>query len=252
MAELYKVLGQSAPSATTNTTLYTVPADTYAVCSSIVVCNRAGSPGTFRVAVRPAGAAISNEHYIYYDAAIAANDTGVFNLGLSLEATDVITVYASSADMSFHVYGVELDNTTVGVGASEVDKMSVDFQASATAFVWTNMPAALTEFGGVTFRKILDLTQYDDVRLVVCRGPSAAAAGAELRAQYSTDSGGSWAYFDGADSPKLDINYTSSVRASSWTTMSAGAKTSVQVRIAGINGNAAADPNFYQIMLEFR
>ena len=60
MATTYKVLGQSAPSATTLTTLYTVPSATTAVISSIVIANRDASSATYRIAVRPDGAAIAN------------------------------------------------------------------------------------------------------------------------------------------------------------------------------------------------
>jgi hypothetical protein len=60
----YKVLGQSAPSATTATTLYTVPSVTEAVVSSIVIANRDASSATFRIAIRPDGATLANEHYI--------------------------------------------------------------------------------------------------------------------------------------------------------------------------------------------
>lgn len=103
----YKVLGQSAPAATTATTLYTVPAATQTVSSSIIVCNR-GAAGSYRVAVRPAGAALANQHYLAYDTAIPANATDAISIGATLAATDVITVYASSADFSFTVFGSEL------------------------------------------------------------------------------------------------------------------------------------------------
>ena len=61
MPTTYKVLGQSNPSATTLTTLYTVPAATNAVVSSITVANLAATAATFRIAVRVAGSSISNE-----------------------------------------------------------------------------------------------------------------------------------------------------------------------------------------------
>ena len=64
MATTYKVLGQSAPSATTDTTLYTVPASTETVVSTIAVANRAATNATFRIAIRPDGASIANQHYI--------------------------------------------------------------------------------------------------------------------------------------------------------------------------------------------
>lgn len=108
MPTIYKVLGQSAPSATTATTLYTVPSATDAVVSTISVCNRAATSGTYRIAIRPAGAALANEHYIAYDSAITANNTTFITVGVTLDATDVITVYASSANMSFSAFGTEI------------------------------------------------------------------------------------------------------------------------------------------------
>jgi hypothetical protein len=108
MANAYKVLGQVAPSATTATTAYTVPSSTEAVISTIVIANRAASAGTYRIAVRPNGAALANEHYLAYDVAIAANDSTALTLGITIDATDVVTVYASSANMSFNLFGSEI------------------------------------------------------------------------------------------------------------------------------------------------
>ena len=107
MAITYKVLGQSNPSANTNTDLYTVPSSTSAVCSTIVICNQASSAATFRVAVRPAGAAIATSQYISYDSNLNANDSITLTIGITLAATDVVTIYASSATLSFNVYGSE-------------------------------------------------------------------------------------------------------------------------------------------------
>jgi glucose-6-phosphate dehydrogenase assembly protein OpcA len=108
MATTYKVLGQVNPSATTATTLYTVGAGKSTVVSTITVTNQAASTATFRIAVRPAGATLEAKHYIAYDIIIAANDTTALTLGITLSATDVVTVYASSATMSFHAYGSEI------------------------------------------------------------------------------------------------------------------------------------------------
>ena len=108
MANTYKVLGQVVPSATTATTAYTVPSSTQAVVSTIVVCNRASSAGTYRIAIRPDGASLATSHYVAYDIAIAANDSTALTLGITLGDTDVVTVYASSADMTFSVFGSEI------------------------------------------------------------------------------------------------------------------------------------------------
>lgn len=107
MAQTYKVLGQSNPAATTLTALYTVPAATSAVASSLTVCNQAGSSGTFRVSVAVAGAADNAKQYLCYDVTIAANTTYTFTLGVTLATTDVVRVYASSTSQSFNLFGVE-------------------------------------------------------------------------------------------------------------------------------------------------
>ena len=108
MATTYKVLGQTNPSATTNTTLYTCPASTQTVISTITICNQAGTSGTYRIAIRPNGATISAEHYIVYDASIPANSTTAYTLGMTIDASDVVTVYASSTSMSFNAFGSEI------------------------------------------------------------------------------------------------------------------------------------------------
>mgnify|MGYP006289526743 CR=1 FL=1 len=108
MATTYKVLGQSAPSATTNTDVYTVGSGKTAVISTITVCNRSATAATYRIAIRPAGATIANQHYIAYGATCPANDMIALTLGIAVGATDVVTVYASSADLSFGVYGGEV------------------------------------------------------------------------------------------------------------------------------------------------
>lgn len=107
MATTYKTLGQSAPAATTDTDLYTVPAATAAVCSTLAVCNR-GASTTFRVAVRPAGAALANQHYIVYDNWVNQYDTVFLTLGVTLAATDVVTIYAGAATLTFSLFGSEI------------------------------------------------------------------------------------------------------------------------------------------------
>jgi len=109
MPTAYKVLAQAAPSATTETTLYTVPSATSAVVSTIAISNQAGSSGTYRIAVRPAAdASTEQKHYIVYGATVAASDSIMLTLGLTLAAGDVVRVYASSANMAFSAFGSEL------------------------------------------------------------------------------------------------------------------------------------------------
>jgi glucose-6-phosphate dehydrogenase assembly protein OpcA len=108
MPTTYKVLGQSNPSATSATTLYTVPSTTQAVVSTITVCNQASSAATYRIAVRPNGDTLAAQHYVAYDVSLPGNATDTLTLGITLGDTDVITVYASTATMSFNAYGSEI------------------------------------------------------------------------------------------------------------------------------------------------
>lgn len=108
MPTAYKVLGQSAPSATTDTTLYTVPAATETIISTLTVCNRSATQVNIRIAIRPDGATLANSHYIAYDVPLNGNSIQAFTLGLTLNASDVITVRASTADTTFNAYGSEI------------------------------------------------------------------------------------------------------------------------------------------------
>jgi glucose-6-phosphate dehydrogenase assembly protein OpcA len=108
LATVYKVLGQSAPGATTATTLYTVPSATNVVVSSIVIANRATTAAAFRIAIRPDAATLANQHYVAYDVTVAGGDSTALTLGITLDAADVITVYGSTANLSFSAFGSEI------------------------------------------------------------------------------------------------------------------------------------------------
>ncbi len=108
MATTYKILGQSAPSATTETDLYTVPAATEVIVSTITVANRSGTDATFRIAICANGAATANKDYLAYDVSIAGNGIYALTVGVTLDATDKIKVYASTANLSFGAFGTEI------------------------------------------------------------------------------------------------------------------------------------------------
>jgi glucose-6-phosphate dehydrogenase assembly protein OpcA len=108
MPTTYKVLGQSNPAATTATTLYTVPSATEAVVSTIVIANLTSTAATFRIAIRPNGATLANSQYIAYDITVGASDSTALTLGITMDAADIITVYASTANLTFTAFGSEI------------------------------------------------------------------------------------------------------------------------------------------------
>jgi hypothetical protein len=108
MDQDYKVLAQFAPFATTDTDLYSVPAGTQAVVSTLAVANRSASvAGAYRIAVVPSGETLENKHYIAYDVTVDAKDTALLTIGLTLGPLDKLIVRASTADFTFNLFGVE-------------------------------------------------------------------------------------------------------------------------------------------------
>jgi hypothetical protein len=109
MAIAYKILGQAAPAGTTEADLYTVPASTEAVVSTLTITNTTASSHDARVWVRIAGAATATSNAIMYNVPVAANSVAAFTLGLTLAATDVVTVRTSGgASLTFQLFGSEI------------------------------------------------------------------------------------------------------------------------------------------------
>lgn len=113
MPSTYRVLGQVNPTANTLSTLYTAPTVvgslfTSTVASTLTICNLASANATYGIAVRPTGEAIANKHYIASNATVPGFDTVLVTIGLTLSATDVISVSASTANLVFNLYGSEV------------------------------------------------------------------------------------------------------------------------------------------------
>jgi hypothetical protein len=109
MALTYKVLGQSAPSTTSNADLYTVPASRSTIVSSLTISNTTATAATARVFVRIAAAAAAASNAIIYDINVAGNSVASFTLGITLATTDVVTVRTGTANaLTFQAFGSEI------------------------------------------------------------------------------------------------------------------------------------------------
>lgn len=109
MATTYKVLGQAAPTDTSNADLYTVPASTEAVVSTLLVTNTTATDTTCRIFIRVGGAAAGTSNALIYDGVVTANDFKAITVGITLAATDVITVQSGTADaLTFQAFGSEI------------------------------------------------------------------------------------------------------------------------------------------------
>lgn len=99
------ILGQSAPSAATNTTVYTVPSAKTGTFS-INIVNRGTATATVRIAISATGSP-SNAEYIEYGAQILANGGILERTGIVAQATKNVVVFSDLADTSVTVYGYE-------------------------------------------------------------------------------------------------------------------------------------------------
>jgi hypothetical protein len=109
MAFGYKILGQAAPANTSNANLYTVPASTEVIISSLAITNVTATDATYRIYVRAAGATAADSNALVKGATAAKNTTTTIGIGISLAATDIITVQSGTANaITFHAFGTEV------------------------------------------------------------------------------------------------------------------------------------------------
>ena len=107
MPTAYKVLAQQATT-TGLVSMYTVPAATETIISSIVVANISASDRTYRITVQPNNATLAQKHYIAYDVVSKANTTTAYTLGITLDATDQVYILGSTTDLSISLFGSEI------------------------------------------------------------------------------------------------------------------------------------------------
>lgn len=106
MTANYKVLGQAAPANTLEATLLAVASGKQVVTSTLSCCNLTSDIVKATVNVKPAGVATSAAHRLLYQAEVRPGNSLILTLGLTLEATDVVSVQSDTANgLAFHLYG---------------------------------------------------------------------------------------------------------------------------------------------------
>lgn len=100
MATISKTMFRGAATTNTGTVLYTVPASTTAVITSIIVVNTENNLRTFTLALNGVSLATT--------VTVGALDSVVIDLKQVLNATQTITGGASATTVNFHISGVEI------------------------------------------------------------------------------------------------------------------------------------------------
>jgi len=110
---IQKILGQSTPASTTDTTIYTVPTSCQAQCS-VLIANRTTSNDKFRIAIVPQGSTLDNKHYIAYDVSITPGQF-VQVSEIYINTGDFIVVRSENGNVSFSVTGMEMNRSRMRV-----------------------------------------------------------------------------------------------------------------------------------------
>jgi hypothetical protein len=111
MAEAYKILGQLAPSGTTETVLYVSPLSTETLVTNITVTNRGATTQTFDIYIYQSvvsnGTTSPAVNSLYKNISVAANTTVILQPGITLPAQNTIVAKGNS-NLTISAYGVEL------------------------------------------------------------------------------------------------------------------------------------------------
>jgi len=98
------ILGTADLAAATDTTVYTVPADTFAVVT-VNITNRNTASRDVRLAISATGTP-TNAEYLEYNTELLGNGS-LERGGIVLDATKNIVVQSNSTDVNVVVYGIE-------------------------------------------------------------------------------------------------------------------------------------------------
>lgn len=109
MANTYKILGQARPADTAVADVYTVPAATQAIVSTISATNVDGVASNINIYVVASGDTAGVANALVYSAELGANTLQAFTLGVTLGAADKISVQSATGNaVTYQVFGQEI------------------------------------------------------------------------------------------------------------------------------------------------
>ena len=109
MATAYKYAQVQGTSSTgTYATLYTTPASTEAVISSVVITNQSSSAVTIRIGLDTTAGTPGSDEWLVYDASVAGNDTVALTLGITMDASKYLRVSSSANTCNFSAFLSEI------------------------------------------------------------------------------------------------------------------------------------------------
>jgi len=109
MAENFKAAQvQGTSSVGTYTTLYTTPANTQAVISTIAICNTASAAATYRIGLDDTAGTPGASEWLVHGSTVAANDTIFLTVGITLAPEKYVRVSSSANTVTFSAFVSEI------------------------------------------------------------------------------------------------------------------------------------------------
>jgi hypothetical protein len=168
-----------------------------------------------------------------------------------LSSTQALTIHADTAPAALATTAVIGTSQELAREDHRHARDIVELAFNMETVTWTAQPAALTELFGLNDRRgFYDLTQFTQARLVA-NVEAAGFTGATLRAEFSTTDGGTYAALDNTTGPNVLIDATGTI-VGSWATLTGAALAAVFLRISGVGGDGAANPQIGALRLQFR
>jgi hypothetical protein len=149
-----------------------------------------------------------------------------------------------------------LDMTAAFPGAMTADNefdIPIIVTPSSAAVIWTNMPAALTEFLGLTIHRTRAHLGARTQAQLIANVQTAGVAGSGLRVEASLNNGVAWRALEASPAvgPQVAIDAVGVV-SSTAITIDAAVRKDVLLRVVGGGGNGIIDPAFGTILLRVR
>jgi hypothetical protein len=108
MTTAYKLLGQVTSTANTPSNVYTTAAATQAIVGTITINNFSDSNGSYSLAVRPTGDALSNTHFIIRGGVIPARELITIKGAVTMNANVILVANTNIGSVTFNAYGAEI------------------------------------------------------------------------------------------------------------------------------------------------
>ena len=108
MPTQYKVLGQKSPAANTETIIYTTPATTNAIVSTITINNHDDEIRSYSIIVRPDNESANDKHFIIRGGVLPPRELISITGAVTMNEAVHLSCNTNGGAVTFNAYGAEV------------------------------------------------------------------------------------------------------------------------------------------------